>query len=123
MKLHHCAYTITKGSSNLLQEFCESMGAKLIWEGKDQGREITMEFKNKLSIQFSEINEKPLKSENKQETHLAFESESPKEEVENLTKWFEEKGIKTRKGKWSDIELWIDCPDIFINFVIEVFKK
>ena len=44
MKLHHCAYKISKGYSKLIQQFCESLGAKLVWEGKDQGRHsVTIE--------------------------------------------------------------------------------
>jgi len=122
MELHHCAYTITKGYSTVIQEFCEYLGAKLTWEGKDQGREIIMQFGDGFSIQFSEINEKPTQSSNKQETHLAFKSDKPEEEVSRIGEWFNEKGINTKTGKWSDDALWIDCPDIFLNFVIEILK-
>ena len=122
MELHHCAYAITKGHSTVMQEFCEYLGAKLIWEGEDQGREITMQFKNGFSIQFSEINEKPIELDNKQETHLAFKSEQPERDITSICGWFKEKDINTKTGKWSDSELWIDCPDIFLNFVIEVLK-
>jgi len=122
MELHHCAYTITKGYSSVIQEFFEYLGAKLIWEGEDQGREITMQFDNGFSIQFSEIDEKPMELNNKQETHLAFSSDKPEEEIVRMSEWFKEKGVKINTGKWGDDERWIDCPDIFLNFVIEVLK-
>jgi hypothetical protein len=120
MELHHCSYKISIGESELLQAFCEFLGAKLIWEGKDQGREITMQFSNKFNIQFSEIKEKPVSSDNKKETHLAFSSSNPKKDLTKIQKWFTKNHINTEIGKWSEKELWIDCPSIFINFVIEV---
>jgi hypothetical protein len=122
MKLHHSAYKISVGYSQLMQDFCEFMGAKLAWEGHDQGREISMEFDNKYRIQFSEIFESPVTTKNKQEAHLAFISSKPQEDILMLERWFKEKKVKTRLGKWSDREHWIDCPDIFIDFVIEVFN-
>lgn len=122
MKLHHCAFKISMGNSQLMQKFCEYLDAKLIWEGQDQGREIAMQFSNNFSIQFSEINEKPIISKNKQETHLAFNSKNPNEDLNRINNWFKENNIETKIGKWSDTELWIDCPSVFINFVIEILK-
>jgi hypothetical protein len=120
MQLHHCAFQITIGYSALMQEFCEFLGAKLIWEGHDQGREIAMRFNNGFCIQFSEMNARPLFSTNKKETHIAFASPNPREERVRIDEWFKEKNVKTELGEWSSTELWIDCPAIFINFVIEV---
>ncbi len=122
MKLHHSAYKIAVGYSQLMQEFCEFMGGTLAWEGHDQGREIGMEFENKYKIQFSEINEKPGASKNKQEAHFAFISTHPEQDIEILHQWFTKKNVVVRRGKWSDREQWIDCPDIFNDFVIEVFN-
>lgn len=122
MKLHHCAYKISIGHSKLMQEFCEFLGAKLIWEGQDQGREIAMEFNKNFCIQFSEIKEKPISSKNKQETHLAFSSKKPKNDLKKIENWFKEKKVKTKTGKWSENELWIECPSVFINFAIEILN-
>lgn len=123
MKLHHSAYRISLGHSQLMQEFCEYLGARLVWEGHDQGREIAMEFDNGYRIQFSEINETPTESKNKQEAHLAFLSENPKTDMDTVDNWFSEAGVQTNRGQWSDRELWIDLPEIFIDFVIEIFKQ
>lgn len=121
MKLHHCAYKVVMESSGLMQRFCESFGAKLIWEGKDQGREIVMMFEEGMCIQFSEVHEKIIHSKNKKETHIAFSSQDPEKDVLIMGDWFNKKGVKTITGRWSDKELWIDCPEVFIDFVIEVF--
>jgi hypothetical protein len=122
MKIHHCAYKISVGHSELMQKFCEFMGAKLIWEGKDQGREIAMKFDNEFIIQFSEIKEKPVNSKNKKENHLAFSSKNPKVDIEKIERWFRENNVKVKTGQWSKDELWIDCPEVFIGFVIEVLR-
>ena len=79
-----------------------------------------MQFDNNFCIQFSEINEKPELSDNKQETHLAFSSKNPKEELIKIENWFKDNNIATKIGQWSEKELWIDCPLMFINFVIEI---
>lgn len=105
-----------------MQKFCEFLGAKLIWEGQDQGREIAMQFDNNFCIQFSEINEKPILSSNKQETHLAFSSKNPKEDISKIENWFKENKIETKIESWSETEFWIDCPSVFINFVIEILN-
>ncbi len=120
MKLHHCAYTIVKGYSHIIEDFAKSLGAKVVWEGADYGREITLEFPNKFCIQFSEIKTTPIKSVYKKETHLAFSSSNPHNDVLRIVKWFESKGIRTETGKWSDTAYWIDCPDVFCNFCVEV---
>lgn len=120
MKLHHCAYKIFIGNSQLIQEFCEFLGARLIWEGEDEGREIAMKFENGFCIQFSEFNEKPVNSKNKVEAHFALSSDNPKKDLEKIRNWFESRDIETRIGKWSNKELWIDCPLVFVDFAIEV---
>lgn len=122
MKLHHCAYMIVHGNSSLMQDFCEFLGATLIWEGVDQGREIAMQFKNGFSIQFSEIHEPISKSSNKKETHFAFSSKNPVEDLKKIRLWFEQQNIIVKTGSWSETELWLDCPEIFINFVIEILQ-
>ncbi len=122
MKLHHSAYQITLGNSKLMQLFCEYLGAKIIWEGHDQGREVLMDFGTYV-IQFSEINEDPINSQNKQETHLAFVSENIHGDLIKITDWFKERDVEIRVGQWSEREIWIDCPKIFINFAIEIFHS
>jgi hypothetical protein len=101
---------------------CEFLEAELAWEGQDQGREIAMKFSNNYWIQFSEINEQPVTTTNKKETHIAFHSEEPTKDIQKLRNWFEQRNIKVITGQWSETELWIDCPEIFINFAIEVLK-
>ena len=99
------------------------MGATLVWEGHDQGREIAMQFANGYRIQFSEIDEVPKDSKNKSEAHLAFISDQPLKDITSIEDWFNKKQIETKLGTWSDKEHWIDCPEVFNDFVIEVFQS
>jgi len=122
MKLHHCAYKITPGSSSIIQEFCGVVGGKLVWEGFDQGREIAMEFDDNFRIQFSEKSEQPRDSVFKHESHIGFISTNPVKDMERISEWFSKKQVAIRRGQWSERELWLDCPKIFIDFVIEVFS-
>ena len=84
MKLHHGAYTITKGNSILLEDLYIFLGAKLIWEGTDQGREIAMQFDNGFSLQFSAVDVIPISDSNKKETHIAFSSTSPVKDLQKI---------------------------------------
>lgn len=104
----------------MLQELFESLNAKLIWEGKDQGREIVMEFENNFKFQFSETYSSPIDSINKQETHIAFHSLNPLDDLLRIKRWFNERNCRTKTGSWSKNTHWIDCPEVFINFVIEI---
>jgi hypothetical protein len=47
-----------------------------------------MQFDNNFCIQFSEINEKAFSSNNKKETHLAFSSKNPKQDIIKIENWF-----------------------------------
>ncbi|MFT4326522.1 MAG: hypothetical protein ACMXYK_03410 [Candidatus Woesearchaeota archaeon] len=120
MKLHHSAYTIKKGYADLLEDFCVFLGAKKIWEGFDQGKEIAMQFEEGFTLQFSEITAFTAVTKNKQETHIAFSSTNPQTDLETIQKWFSDQNIITKTGSWSESELWIDCPEVFSNFVIEI---
>lgn len=59
---------------------------------------------------------------NKVGGHLAFSSTNPKEDLIKMENWFKENNVEVRIGNWSENELWIDCPSIFINFVIEILN-
>ena len=104
-----------------MQGLCEFLGGKLVWEGSDQGREIAIRFENSAIVQFSEIKDS-FNSENKKESHIAFSSDDPRKDLEKIESWFRDKGLDTIKGRWSDDELWIDCPSVFMDFAIEILK-
>ena len=119
MKLHHCAFRITLGASEQVQRIFEQLGAVLVWEGKDQGREIALRLGENI-IQFSEVDEAPQNSKNKIESHIAFASDDPAKEIAKLRASLETTHILVRTGAWSDTEHWLDCPSLFVDFVIAI---
>lgn len=73
-----------------------------------------------MIVQFIETDQKPQSTEVKKNSHIAFLSDNPQGTISNLKKEIESKGIKFQQGSWSDKELYFDCPEIFIDFVIEI---
>ncbi len=61
--------------------------------------------------------------QNKHRSHLGFISTHPMEDREAIRRWCEDRGLVTELGQWSDRELWIDLPDVFLDFVIEVMDR
>lgn len=61
--------------------------------------------------------------QNKHSSHLGFISSQPKDERDSIRQWSEDRGLTVVTGQWSDRELWIDLPDVFLDFVIEVMDR
>jgi len=40
-----------------------------------------------------------------------------------IKKWVEGKGKSFKNGAWSAREFYFDCPDVFIDFVVEIMHK
>jgi hypothetical protein len=121
MKLHHCAFRITLGASGHVQHLFEHLGAELVWEGQDQGREIALRIGETI-LQFSEVDEAPQNRPSRIESHVAFLSDDPERDVGQLRTILEQKGIRVVVGRWSDTEHWLDCPELFIDFAIEILR-
>ncbi|MBI4433728.1 hypothetical protein HY632_03070 [Candidatus Uhrbacteria bacterium] len=51
---------------------------------------------------------------------MAFLDADPKAATEALIRWLEQSGIASRAGAWSEREYWVDCPELFVDFVIEI---
>lgn len=60
---------------------------------------------------------------NKHRSHVGFISSQPTEERDAIRKWSEDRGLTVELGQWSERELWIDLPDVFLDFVIEVMDR
>jgi hypothetical protein len=61
--------------------------------------------------------------QNKHLSHLGFISSNPRQDRESIRQWSEDRGLTTELGQWSDRELWIDLPEVFLDFVIEVMHR
>jgi len=119
-QLHHFAYNIQPETLELILELFEKLKCSLAYR-KCKERWCMIEQKPiPIDIQIIETKEKPIKIKNKINTHIAFLSNSPKKDIEQIKKWASKNKIKFRQGKWSEKELWFDLPKIFTNFVIEI---
>ncbi len=74
-------------------------------------------------IQFIETDQIPQNVEDKRNSHIAFLSDNPQKDVEAIKQWVNGQNQKFIIGQWSDKELYFDCPDVFIDFVIEIMHK
>jgi hypothetical protein len=118
--LHHFAYNITPKNLELVIELFEKLGCALAY--REDGARWCMIKQNSIpiDIQVIETNDSEIPIEKRINTHIAFISDTHNEDLEEVRKWAEEKGIEFRQGGWSDKELWFDLPGIFVNFVIEI---
>lgn len=120
VKLHHFAYNTRPNSLELVLELLEKLGCTIAYREK-QARWCMIEQKpTPINIQMIETKDQPVPIEKKVNTHIAFLSDSPKKDIEEIKQWLEAKNVNFRQGGWSDKELWFDLPDVFINFVIEI---
>lgn len=118
--LHHFAYNITPHSLELVLELFELMGCKLEYK-KPQARWCMIgQPPIPIDIQIIETRDSPIPIETKKNTHIAFLSNNPKKDLEEIEQWSVENNIKFIQDNWSEKELWFDLPDLFINFVIEI---
>ena len=55
----------------------------------------------------------------KRGSQVAFLSETPRADLEQLAAWVRCKGLEATLGQWSDKEHFLDVPAAFVDFVIE----
>lgn len=122
-KLHHIAYNITPNSLELILELFKIFDVKLVYI-KNGARWCMISQKSiNINIQLIETNVKPILIEKKINTHIAFISDDPEKNVNEIKQWANVHKIKFIKGEWSNKELWFDLPELFVNFVIEIMHK
>jgi len=120
VKLHHFAYNISPDSLELIAELLENFGCNIVYREKNARWCMIQQSTVPIDIQLIETKDKIIPISRKTNTHIAFLSDSPKEDIEEIELWCMEKNVRFRHGKWSDKEFWFDLPEIFINFVIEI---
>jgi|TARA_B100002003_G_C14054141_1_gene507620 hypothetical protein len=120
VKIHHFAYNISPNSLEVVLDLFEKLECKMYYREENERWCVIKQKTIPASIQLIETKDKPVPTKKKINTHIGFLSDTPKEDIEKIKQWSEEKGIKFKQGKWSDKELWFDLPDLFINFVIEI---
>ncbi len=115
-KLHHFAYNI---KPNTLETFLKIF--KLLSYREWNKRWCMIEQKPlKIDIQIIETEDKKITTEERIMTHIAFLSDSPKQNIEQIEKFASKNNLRFTKWWWNDKEFWFDFPDIFNNFVVEI---
>jgi len=122
LKLHHSAHCITPGSLENIIEMFELLDCKILYLQKEQRWAMIGQNENFL-LQIQEMDNLPIQSKTRLQSHIAFICDNPKEQIEKIENWASSKNINFKKGSWSDREYWFDLPDMFIDFVVEIMHK
>lgn len=121
-RLHHYCQNITEGHLQDMVEMYKLLGCEIVYTPPDNATWFMVgQPPLRFAIQIAEVSEMPIENLNKKiQTHIAFISDNPKELVNKVKEWADNKGFKFRQGGWFDRELYFDFPEIFVNFVVEV---
>ncbi len=121
LTLHHCAFNISSNKLELVLELFEKLGCSLTYRESSARWCMVQQKSASVAIQIIEVEDKPIPNiDYKINSHLAFLSNTPKEDIMELEKWAQERNVAYKHGGWSEKEFWFDLPDIFVNFVIEI---
>jgi len=120
MQLNHCSNRVTKGSLDLvITLFEEELGFRVL--RKTPTSVWMRQGETLVDLQFKETDAQPV-GHDKHNSHVAFLSPTPREDLEALGAWLHRQGRRFRIGSWSDKEFYLDAPDMFVDFAIEAMK-
>ena len=123
LKLHHCAKKITPNSLEFVMDlFYQLDCSESYWENSARWAMIEQKGHDTI-IQFIETDQLPMVTKEKRNSHMAFLSNDPQRDISKIEEWISKQNKKVIVGNWSDKELYFDCPEIFIDFVIEIMHQ
>ena len=120
--LHHYAQNIVTGSLETVLELYALLGCKVVYR-PNNGYQWAMIAQDNVPfwVQIVEVDAKPITDiEVKKCTHLAFLSDNPQELIESIQTWAKSQNLICIEGGWSEKERYVDFPEVFVNFVIEI---
>ena len=123
-RLHHYCQNIKEGHLNDVVEMYKLLGFRITYISPEKDWVLIGQYDSKFRIQIAQVNDLPLKNINlKNRNHVGFISENPKKIINKIKAWADNKGFDFKQGQWSDLEMFFDLPDIFIDFVVEVMDS
>lgn len=121
-QLHHSARRIVPGSLENVIDMFRLLECKVFYLQAEQRWAMIGQNKNFL-LQIQEIDDTPIQSKTRLQSHIAFISNHPKEQIDKVESWAKHKNLLFKRGGWNEKELWFDLPEVFIDFVVEVMHK
>lgn len=73
-----------------------------------------------FDIQLIESKGQTLEGETRPNSQIAFISDRPREDIEKVRVWAEQRGVKFTQNAWSEMEFYFDLPELFVDWVVEV---
>lgn len=123
LTLHHCAKRIAPQSLEFVMELFAQLNCKESYHKPGARWAMAQQNGNGMILQFIGTAQKPQKMDVKKNSHIAFLSKNPEEDIAKIKKWVEGKGKSFASGAWSDREFYFDCPDVFVDFVVEIMNE
>lgn len=120
LELNHFAHRVASGSLEFVLELFGQMNCSFTYMDKEMRWGLVEQ--NGTYIQFIETADEPIPSETKKNSHIAFLSAAPEEDIRQIRQWAAGRGHELVQGAWSAKEHWFDFPRAFTDFVVEIMQ-
>ncbi len=118
MQLHHRSGQVAYKHLDLAVDFfTEKLGCRVIV--RMDGIVFLRQEGASVDLQLVGVPTRPAQ-DGKELSHIGFLSDDPHGDRKDLQEWLKERGHDAELGQWSDRELWLDIPGVFLDFVIEL---
>ena len=117
MILNHCANRVEDEYFEIVVEMLKTQ-LKFVELRRTKNSVWLRQEDANVDLQFSRSNVLH-RDKDKRGSQIAFLSETPRADLEQIAKWVSSKGLHTVLGQWSDQEHYLDIPQAFVDFVIE----
>jgi len=121
-QLHHFSKKIAPGSLKFVLDLFAQLGCDLFYMGANKNWALVEQKGTDVKIQLIESSGKILSTKAKENSHIGFISSTPEKDIAKLKRWVERRGKKFVQGGWSDKELYFDCPEVFVDFIVEIMN-
>lgn len=123
LQLHHYAQRIRPNTLESAIKIFEYLWCEVSYRPPNSKTRAMVKYPGiDTRIQLIETDSPAEETEKKRNSHIAFISQNPREELERIKKSIKSIWLQYREWNRSDKEFYFDCPDVFIDFVIEIMN-